>query len=119
MELTEARTIVRTLAQGVDPITGEVFAADSAYNHPRVIRALFTVHDHTQSVRGKMGADEKRQRNVERGLPRNAGLPWTDFFANLDALRIQRAEHYPRATEYIPQMAELIRQGLVDPVATG
>ena len=32
------------------------------------------------------------------------------FFANLDALRIQRAEHYPRATEYIPQMVELIQR---------
>ncbi len=32
------------------------------------------------------------------------------FFANLDALRIQRAEHYPRATEYIPRMVELIQR---------
>jgi cysteinyl-tRNA synthetase len=32
------------------------------------------------------------------------------FFANLDALRIQRAEHYPRATEYIPRMVDLIQR---------
>ncbi|NOZ77805.1 MAG: cysteine--tRNA ligase [Acidobacteria bacterium] len=32
------------------------------------------------------------------------------FFEDIDTLRIQRAEHYPRATEYIPQMVELIKR---------
>ena len=32
------------------------------------------------------------------------------FFEDLDTLRVQRAEHYPRATEYIPKMVELIRR---------
>jgi cysteinyl-tRNA synthetase len=32
------------------------------------------------------------------------------FFEDLDALGIERAEHYPRATDYIPQMIELIQQ---------
>lgn len=32
------------------------------------------------------------------------------FFEDLDVLRVQRAEHYPRATEYIPQMVDLIRR---------
>ena len=31
------------------------------------------------------------------------------FFEDLDTLRIERAEHYPRATDYIPQMAELVK----------
>ncbi len=30
------------------------------------------------------------------------------FFQDLDSLRIERAEHYPRATEHIPEMIELI-----------
>jgi len=30
------------------------------------------------------------------------------FFEDLDALRIERAEYYPRATEHIPEMIELI-----------
>jgi cysteinyl-tRNA synthetase len=35
--------------------------------------------------------------------------PWIDaFFADLDALGIRRAHHYPRATEYIEQMVSLI-----------
>ena len=32
------------------------------------------------------------------------------FFSDLDALGIQRAEHYPRATEHIPEMIELIER---------
>ncbi len=32
------------------------------------------------------------------------------FFEDIDTLRIQRAEHYPRATAYIPQMVELIKR---------
>ena len=32
------------------------------------------------------------------------------FFADIDALRVERAEHYPRATDYVPQMAALVRR---------
>ncbi|RZK69730.1 MAG: hypothetical protein EOO85_22025 [Pedobacter sp.] len=32
--------IIKTLANGIDPITGEVFAPDSPYQQPDIIRAL-------------------------------------------------------------------------------
>jgi cysteinyl-tRNA synthetase len=32
------------------------------------------------------------------------------FFKDRDYLKIERAEHYPRATEYIPQMIALVRE---------
>jgi cysteinyl-tRNA synthetase len=32
------------------------------------------------------------------------------FFQDLDRLRVERAEHYPRATDYIPQMVELVER---------
>jgi cysteinyl-tRNA synthetase len=32
------------------------------------------------------------------------------FFADLDTLRVERAEHYPRATDFIPQMVELVQR---------
>jgi cysteinyl-tRNA synthetase len=32
------------------------------------------------------------------------------FYKDLDYLKIQRAEHYPRATEYIPQMIALVQR---------
>jgi cysteinyl-tRNA synthetase len=34
----------------------------------------------------------------------------TAFFEDLDTLRVERAEHYPRATDYIPQMVELVQR---------
>ena len=37
--------------------------------------------------------------------------PWiAAFFQDLDMLGIRRAHHYPRATEYVPQMVALIRR---------
>src|SRR6185503_14164619 len=41
MEQAQALAIVRSLANGVDPETGEVFASDSAYQRPQVVRALY------------------------------------------------------------------------------
>ncbi len=49
---------------------------------------------------------------------REAGLglrEYTDryieaFFKDMDTLRAERAEHYPRATDYIPQMVRLIQR---------
>jgi cysteinyl-tRNA synthetase len=32
------------------------------------------------------------------------------FFSDLDTLHIERAEHYPRATDYIPQMVKLVQR---------
>lgn len=65
MDIIRAKEIVRTLADGVDPTTGEVFPEDSAYNSPDVIRALFAL---LEAVEGK----------TKRELPRNAGKPWTE-----------------------------------------
>jgi cysteinyl-tRNA synthetase len=42
---------------------------------------------------------------------REATEPYIEaFFADLDTLRIERAEHYPRATEHVAEMIELARQ---------
>ena len=120
MQLNEAETIVKTLAQGIDPTTGEVFAPDSPYNNPRVIRALFTVHAFTrQAKKPKMSSDERRKENLDLGRPRNAGLPWSEND------RTHVAEEY-RGGKTIEELAntlersrgaihaELVRQGLVE-----
>ena len=41
MEEARALTIVSALANGVNPLTGELFAVDSPYQSPDVIRALY------------------------------------------------------------------------------
>jgi hypothetical protein len=49
MELDEAKSLLSALANGINPVTGEVLPDTSPYNEPRVIRALFAVLD---SVKG-------------------------------------------------------------------
>jgi hypothetical protein len=41
MERQQALRILNSLANGVHPATGEVFAADCPYQHPDTVRALF------------------------------------------------------------------------------
>jgi hypothetical protein len=69
MDLKAALGIVRDLADGLDPFTGEPFPEISPYQHPHVVRALYTV---------------LRQLDPPAALPkgrdgrlRSAGLPWT------------------------------------------
>ena len=41
MDANQALAVVRSLANGVDPETGEVFPPESAYQRPLVVRALY------------------------------------------------------------------------------
>ena len=75
MHLESALPIVRALADGVNPITGEHYPAESPYAEPRALRALFCAIDLMQ----REAAREKRR---ER-LPGNFGKPWN---ASEDAL---------------------------------
>ena len=41
MESAQALAVVRSLANGVDPESGEIFPPESAYQRPQVVRALY------------------------------------------------------------------------------
>jgi len=121
MELNESRNIVKTLAQGVHPTTGEVFPPESPYNDPDVIRALFSVLEFVKHAnKPKKTLEERRQENVEVGRPMNAGLPWTDDDRALvrsgfqDGMTVEKlAAKLARSSAAI--VAEVIRQDLVPP----
>jgi len=121
MELRKAQSIVKTLAQGVDPNTGEVFAPDSPYNEPKIIRALFTVHDFVRHARKpKMSADERRQENLDLGRPRNYGLPWADDTRSQVASGFEDGKTVEELAATLERTlgairAELVRQGLMEP----
>jgi hypothetical protein len=70
MDAAKSLEIIRALANGVDPHTGEEFSADSPYQHPQTIRALFVAIQALERV--KKAGDRQRQ------LPDNAGKPWSD-----------------------------------------
>ncbi len=65
MELNRAKEIVATLAEGIDPTTGELLPEDSVYNKGDIVRALYTVLNYLDTDKTK------------RNLPDNAGKPWS------------------------------------------
>ena len=66
-EHAQALTSVRSLANGVDPASGEVFAADSPCQRADAVRALFAA---TQALERAESFERRRQQ-----LPPKAGAP--------------------------------------------
>ena len=73
MEKQAALNIIQQLANGIDPHTGEVFRADSPYQHPDTIRALFVA---LRALEAPSAAAKPRAAEKE-GAPQNAGKPWS------------------------------------------
>ena len=70
MQLEAALPIVRALADGVNPITGEAYPEHSPYAEPRTLRALYSAVD-------LMSKEVEREKRKAR-LPVNFGKPWTE-----------------------------------------
>ena len=69
MQLESALPIVKALADGVNPVTGEAYPEHSPYAEPRALRALFTAVD-------LMQREVEKERRRER-LPANFGKQWS------------------------------------------
>lgn len=72
MEQQQAVKILNALANGVHPLTGEVFAADSPYQHPDTVRALFEAVRVMEGRKTAAGAERKN-----REVPANTFVRWT------------------------------------------
>ena len=70
MNEVQALQIVRALANGVDPASGEVYPPESPYQKPDTVRALFMA---TRALERASEWEQRRQR-----LPANAGKPWSN-----------------------------------------
>ena len=70
MERQQALRILNSLANGVHPATGEVFAADSPYQHPDTVRALF------EAVRSLDRAEDDSKRK-DLDVPSSTFVRWT------------------------------------------
>ena len=70
MELSAALPILRSLADGVNPNTGEVFPNESPYSEPQTLRAIF-------AGMGLVEKELERAKRLER-LPKNFGKPWSE-----------------------------------------
>ena len=70
MDAAQALTVVRSLANGVDPESGEVFPPESAYQRPQVVRALYEAASALERI-------ERLERRKSQ-LPQKTGEPWTE-----------------------------------------
>jgi len=70
MSPLEAKKIIESLADGIDPETGEILPAQSTFNSPQVIRALH--------VAGAALAKAAKRAERDNSLPGNAGHSWSD-----------------------------------------
>lgn len=70
MDQAQALALVKSLANGVDPESGEVFPAESAYQRPQVVRALYTAAEALERA-----AQVERRKSA---LPAKTGEPWTE-----------------------------------------
>jgi len=90
MDDRQALAIVTALANGVHPATGEVFPADSPYQSPEVIRALFVSQRaletqlQPQSTQTNVSKPNESRLNESKPNPSNpnaskpnAGKPWS------------------------------------------
>lgn len=70
MTSAEAKHLIESLANGVDPGTGEILPEQNPFNNPQVIRALFLAAKALEHM-------AKREQR-ERTLPNNAGKAWSE-----------------------------------------
>lgn len=70
--MNDARALatLQALANGTDPVTGTIFPADSPYQHPDTVRALY------HAIRA-LEAGTSRPKQPARNLPGNSGKPWS------------------------------------------
>jgi hypothetical protein len=106
MDITRAKEILATLAEGVDPTTGEVLPNNSVCNKGEIVRAFYAVLNHL---------DEKKPK---KNMPTNAGKPWSveaekelcEMY-NEGISAHELCEHFHRTRESIA--ARLVRLGKI------
>jgi hypothetical protein len=77
MEEQKALSIIATLAQGVDPLTGEAFPPGSPYQSPDIVRALFTAARILEGAPRAESANAARPARTRVDPPSNVGKPWS------------------------------------------
>ena len=84
MELAAAKATLKSLVEGVDPVTGYPIPRSLVLHHATVIRALLCAV-------AVLDADEARERRRAR-LPRNTGRPWRQADDSQVLAAFQRGE---------------------------
>ena len=69
MDAQTALELIRPLADGVDPLTGETLAEENICQHPQIVRALM-------SAIGALEFERERRRRQQK-LPGKAWMAWS------------------------------------------
>jgi hypothetical protein len=71
--MNDARALatLQALANGTDPLTGAAFPADSPYQHPDNVRALY------HAIRALEAGANRPKRPASPNQPSNSGKPWS------------------------------------------
>ena len=111
MDSAQALVVVRSLANGVDPESGEVFAPDSAYQKPQVVRALYEAAAALERI-------ERFERRRSQ-LPQKTGEPWTEeedrrLLAAFDAGRALQELAATHERTMVAVRARLLKYGRIN-----
>lgn len=68
MDILRAKELLTALADGVNPLTGELLSQDDSCNQAEIVRALYSV----------LAELDKAPKKPTKVLPANAGKPWTE-----------------------------------------
>lgn len=78
MDIERATQLLAGLADGVDPLTGEVLPDDSVCNRAEIVRAFHCILNTLAEKPPERKKSERTPREkVEGQRPENAGKPWT------------------------------------------
>ena len=81
METARTVEILKALAEGTDPGTGEPFPAGSSYQHPDTVRALFAairMLEKPAATAASPASVSAGATSTGRSAPENAGRPWSE-----------------------------------------
>lgn len=107
MDIIVAKEIITALADGVNPITGEVLPSECVCNDVEVVRAFYTVLKSLDAVA------------TTKEVPQNAGKPWTEEDDELLMKMFKEGATKKDLQEYFKRSAgsinsRLVRLGLID-----
>lgn len=73
MDVEKSCTIIKALAAGTNPFTGEVLEAGHVCQHPDAVRALF----HAAAELERLARRERGLKRARLTMPENTGKPWS------------------------------------------
>ncbi|MCT4707514.1 hypothetical protein MUA04_06790 [Enterobacteriaceae bacterium H11S18] len=74
--------MLRALANGINPDTGELLSRSSVAHAPDMIRQLFALSEEfaqqPPEKKTKLSPEERQQKNIAEGKPAKSFFPWSD-----------------------------------------